>query len=153
MVRRKFKRPDKRRAAYKRLWANLNDEQRKCLVKYNRIPVHAKNGILYVIPYSRFHNRTINTYRGYDQVSVQEFREIGHGEYVFRNLRCGGLWKAEAAVNVLGIKLLLDARPEAYTNESSRLDYDYDGGFERGMMLEETYNVVVDGVRLLGEKC
>jgi len=152
MARQEFTRPDTENPMYQRLWANLDKKQRKWLVRYNRIPVYGEDGILYVIPYSRFHNRQLVGDSKYSHVSVQEFWEIG-GVHKFHNLRCGGLWKEEAAVNVLGIKLLLDTQPQAYTRRSLRLGRDYYGEFERGMTLEETYNVVVDGVRLLGESC
>jgi len=146
--------PNTEGIAYKRLWRNLNEEQRECLVKYNRIPVYTPDGNLFVIPYSRFHNKTwgVGRIEYFYHVSIQEFYKDDDGTYRFRNIYCGGVLGAQAAVNVLGIKLLLESEPARYTFTSERLtDPRWGGKLQRGMTLEETYEVEIDPIGLLGE--
>jgi len=147
-----FTKPDRENPMYQKLWAQLNKEQCKCLTKYNRIPVYGKGDRLFVIPYSRFHNRqyTIDERELFYHVSVQVFTKV-NGEYLFQYLRCGGLAYADAPTNVLGIKLLLESDPSIYTGRSSALDSRFDGKLVKGMTLEKSYKLPIDGIGLLGE--
>ena len=153
MARQEFTRPDTENPMYQRLWANLDKKQRKWLVRYNRIPVYGEDGILYVIPYSRFHSGCMayNHRHDFYHVSVQEFVKI-KGKYKFKWLRCGGINKADAAANVLGIKLLLESDcPLDYLRRAQAINSDYYGKILAGMTLRETLKIPVDGIKVLGE--
>jgi len=110
---------------------------------------------LFVIPYSRFHNRdwSGDERHSFYHVSVQVFHKNSSDVYKYQYLRCGGILNGGAAENVLGIKLLLDASSRLYTERSEMLNSGYDGELEWNMTLEETYEIAVDGVYELGEKC
>jgi len=149
-----FTKPNTESVAYKRLWRNLNEEQRECLVKHNRIPVYTKKGNLLVIPYSRFHDHRLQS-RGdpFDHVSVQLFKKDENGVHRFCRLYCGGADETEAAANVLGIKLLLESKEtELYAQAAHLLGQLWSGRFKEGMTLEETYEIEVDSIPFLGEK-
>jgi len=154
-MRGKFTKPNTESPEYKMLWANLNEEQRESLVKYNRISVRGANGKLYVIPYSRFHDHELNSPNNFYHASVQEFyKAVGvDGKDLYCNLRCGGIKFTHAAMNVLGIKFSLESKSECeYLMASAGLDYDFNGRYlRRGMTLRETYEVEVDSIPLLGE--
>jgi len=149
-----FTKPDPNNIVYKRLWRKLNEEQRECLVKYNRIPVYTEDGRLFVIPYSRFHDQMLKMrhVNYFYQVSVQQFRKWPDGIYKLYYIHCGGLEKTEAAANVLGIKLCLETDPDLYTEECRPINTRLHGEFEVGMTLEETYEVPIDSILILGEK-
>jgi len=115
---------------------------------------------LFVIPYSRFHNGILEFEDRQDfyHVSVQEFWKVER-TYRFKWIRCGGIARAEAAANVLGIKLLLESdTPDEYLLRARGINSDYNGkligGYgnpAKGMTLRESYKIVVDGIRILGE--
>jgi len=84
-------------------------------------------------------------------VSVQQFVKDEEGVYRFRHLICGGLMRAKAADNVLGIKLLLETKSELYLSEALALSNEANGDFKSLMTLEESLEVVVDSIPLLGE--
>jgi len=148
-----FTKPDTTSEEYKLLWANLTEEQRDCLVKYNRVPVRGKDGCLYVIPYSRYHDDSGITNRQFHQVSVQQFKKTKDGRDVFNFIRCGGIGRTHAALNVLGIKLSLEApKGGDYISQSNPLDSFLYNPFRGGMTFEETLEIEVNSIPILREK-
>jgi len=148
-----FTKPNTESIEYKRLWRNLNQEQRDCLVKYNRIPVRGRDGRLFVIPYSRFNDGEYWGSRAFVHMSVQQFTRTRDGRDIFNFVRCGGIEYTHAASNVLALKLSLESMKQRdYLTQSNDMPAGFSWPLERGMTFEETLEVEVDSIPLLGEE-
>jgi len=147
---------DETSVQFKRLWRNLSDYQREILEKYNRIPIRSKKGILYVMPYSRFHDHTLNGQMGpLAHVTLQVFEKRNvNGEKVdiLADHFCAGLDHTHAAINVLAVKLLLEADQSLYLEKGHTFRGPC-GVFEgmAGKTFEETLKVPIDPLAYLSE--
>ena len=144
---------DETSVQFKRLWRNLSDYQREILEKHNRVPIRTKKGRLYVMPYSRFHDHTLSGQLGpLAHVTLQVFKENPAGEDILVDHFCAGLDQTHAAINVLAVKLLLEAQPKLYLD----LGFTFNGPCGvfaplKGKTFEETLEVPIDPLAYLTE--
>jgi len=144
---------DETSVQFKRLWRNLSAYQREILEKYNRIPIRGQSGTLYVMPYSRFHDHTLNgQMESLAHVTLQVFKKDGKGEDILSDHYCAGLDKTHAAINVLAVKLLLEADQGAYLERGHSFRGPC-GAFESyaGRTFEKTLEVNIDPLAYLSE--